>query len=173
MLCAGLMSGTSLDGVDAALIETDGERVLHFGPGAETPYTASERAVLQAAVDAALAWRFDGPEPAVFAEAEAVLTETHARAIGAVCEKAAIDPAKLDLVGFHGQTVIHIPPEGANLGRTLQLGDGEALAKRLDCAVAFDFRTADMDAGGRAPRLRRSGTARLCRPRVWRHLSAC
>ena len=69
MLCAGLMSGTSLDGVDAALIETDGQRVLRFGPGAETAYTKEERAVLQRAVDAALAWRFDGPEPEVFAEA--------------------------------------------------------------------------------------------------------
>ncbi len=148
MLCAGLMSGTSLDGVDAALIETDGERVLRFGPGAETAYTKEERAVLQRAVDAALAWRFDGPEPEVFAEAEAVLTETHARAIGALCEKAGIASAQLDLVGFHGQTVIHIPPEGDQSGRTRQLGDGEALANRLGCAVAFDFRTADMGAGG-------------------------
>jgi anhydro-N-acetylmuramic acid kinase len=148
MLCAGLMSGTSLDGVDAALIETDGERVLRFGPGAETAYTRDERVVLQAAVEAALAWRFDGPEPDAFAEAEAVLTETHARAIGALCEKAGIASADLDLVGFHGQTVIHIPPEEDQKGRTRQLGDGEGLANRLGCPVAFDFRTADMEAGG-------------------------
>ena len=149
MLCAGLMSGTSLDGVDAALIETDGETVRRFGPGAEAAYSRGERAVLQAAVDAALAWRFNGDEPrAAFAEAEAVLTDTHARALEALCEKAGVRPSDLDLVGFHGQTVIHIPPDGDAPGRTRQLGDGEALAERLGCPVAFDFRTADMDAGG-------------------------
>lgn len=148
MLCAGLMSGTSLDGVDAALIETDGVRVHRFGSGAETGYTAAERHVLQAAVDAALAWRFEGPEPDIFAEAELILTDTHARAVEALCEAAGLQTSDLDLVGFHGQTVIHIPPEGERRGRTRQIGDGQALARRLGCAVAFDFRTADMEAGG-------------------------
>jgi anhydro-N-acetylmuramic acid kinase len=148
MLCAGLMSGTSLDGVDAALIETDGERVMRFGPGAETAYTKDERAILQRAVDAALAWRFRGDEPDIFAEAEAVLTDTHARAVEALCARAGIEPFALDLVGFHGQTVIHVPPEDGAPGRTRQLGDGAALVRRLGCAVAFDFRSADMAAGG-------------------------
>ena len=148
MLCAGLMSGTSLDGVDAALIETDGRQVARFGPGAETAYTKAERAVLQSAVDAALSWRFDGEEPAAFAEAEIVLNDTHARAVEALCDKAGIKTSDLDLVGFHGQTVIHVPPQDGANGRTRQLGDGQALAKRLGCAVAFDFRSADMAAGG-------------------------
>lgn len=148
MKIIGLMSGTSLDGVDAALLETDGETVTSFGPGLETPFIADERAVLQAAVDAALAWRFKGPEPAVFAEAERVLTDTHARAVEAVCARAQMTPGELDLVGFHGQTVVHVPPAGGANGQTRQLGDGPALAARLGCPVAFDFRSADMAHGG-------------------------
>ena len=148
MLCVGLMSGTSLDGVDAALVETDGERVLRFGPGAETPFTRAERAVLQRAVDAALAWRFEGPEPRCFADAETVLTDTHARAVELVCENAGVEPSSLDLVGFHGQTVIHVPPHDGQRGHTRQIGDGAALSQRLGCPVAFDFRSADMEAGG-------------------------
>lgn len=148
MKIVGLMSGTSLDGVDAALLETDGETVTRFGPGLETPFTAAERAVLQAAVDAALAWRFKGPEPSVFAEAERVLTDTHARAVEAVCARAGLTSSELDLVGFHGQTVVHAPPAGGANGQTRQLGDGPALAARLGCPVAFDFRSADMAQGG-------------------------
>ncbi|MGJ3230271.1 MAG: anhydro-N-acetylmuramic acid kinase [Oceanicaulis sp.] len=148
MKIIGLMSGTSLDGVDAALLDTDGETVTGFGPGFETPYTPAERAVLQAAVDAALAWRFAGPEPTVFEDAVRVLTDTHARAVEAVCAKAGLAPADLDLVGFHGQTVIHVPPSAGANGRTLQLGDGAALSERLGCRVAYDFRSADMAAGG-------------------------
>lgn len=148
MKIIGLMSGTSLDGVDAALLETDGETVTSFGPGLETPFIADERAVLQAAVDAALAWRFKGPEPAVFADAERVLTDTHARAVEAVCARARLTPGDLDLVGFHGQTVIHVPPANGERGRTLQLGDGAALSQRLGCPVAYDFRSADMAQGG-------------------------
>jgi anhydro-N-acetylmuramic acid kinase len=148
MRIVGLMSGTSLDGVDAALLDTDGETVTRFGPGLETPFSAAERAVLQAAVDAALVWRFKGPEPAVFAEAERVLTDTHARAVEAVCARAGLTPGELDLVGFHGQTVVHVPPAGGVPGRTRQLGDGRALAARLSCPVAYDFRSNDMAQGG-------------------------
>jgi anhydro-N-acetylmuramic acid kinase len=59
-----------------------------------------------------------------------------------------MEPEGLDLVGFHGQTVLHIPPTRAGPGRTRQLGDGRGLSARLGCRVAFDFRTADMAAGG-------------------------
>lgn len=147
-ICIGLMSGTSLDGVDAALLETDGERVQRFGPGGETPFSRAEHAVLQRAVKAALDWRFEGERPAVFAEAETVLTDTHARAVEAVCAKAGLSTDQVDLVGFHGQTVIHFPPGDGAPGRTLQLGDGQALAARLGCPVVYDFRSADMAAGG-------------------------
>lgn len=148
MMIIGLMSGTSLDGVDAAMLETDGETVARFGPGLEIAYTRDERAVLQRAVDAAISWRFRGEEPDAFAEAGEVLTDTHARAVEAVCDRAGLDTRALDAVGFHGQTVVHVPPEGGATGRTLQIGDGEALSRRLGCPVAFDFRSADMEAGG-------------------------
>ena len=148
MIAIGLMSGTSLDGVDAALLDTDGERIQAFGPGAEIAYTAAERQTLRAAVDAALCWRFEGPEPAIFAEADAVLTDTHARAVEAVAAAAGLRVADLDLIGFHGQTVIHVPPKAGQPGRTRQIGDGAALARRLGIPVAFDFRSADMAAGG-------------------------
>lgn len=148
MIAIGLMSGTSLDGVDAALLDTDGEQIRAFGPGAETAYTAAERQTLRAAVDAALSWRFDGPEPAVFADAEAVLTDTHARAVDAVLAAAGLPRSAVDLIGFHGQTVIHVPPQAGQPGRTRQIGDGAALARRLGIPVAFDFRSADMAAGG-------------------------
>ncbi len=66
----------------------------------------------------------------------------------AVCAKAGIESADLDLVGFHGQTVIHIPPADGKLGQTRQIAEGQALAAALACPVAFDFRTADVAAGG-------------------------
>lgn len=147
-LACGLMSGTSLDGVDAALLQTDGEAVLGLGPGVERPYAPAERAVLEEAVEAALAWRWSGDEPAVFARAEQVLTDTHAEAVRLVCERAGVSPEALDLVGFHGQTVVHEAPREGRHGRTRQLGDGDALARRLGVDVAFDFRSADMAAGG-------------------------
>ncbi|KAA5804444.1 anhydro-N-acetylmuramic acid kinase [Alkalicaulis satelles] len=148
MIIAGLMSGTSLDGVDAAILETDGKTITRFGPGLETPFTPDERAVLKAAVEAALAWRFEGPEPEIFTQAEAVLTTSHARAVEAVCAAAGLTPDQLDLIGFHGQTVVHEPPLKGRKGRTRQLGDGAALAAALGAPVAYDFRTADMEAGG-------------------------
>ncbi|TGY89594.1 anhydro-N-acetylmuramic acid kinase [Marinicauda algicola] len=147
MRIVGLMSGTSLDGVDAALIETDGERILGFGPGLERPYTRDERAVLARAVEAARAWSFEGAEPD-FSDAEAVLTRTHEAAVRAVCDAAKLAPDTLDLVGFHGQTVLHRAPSGTRPGRTRQIGDGQALADALGCPVAFDFRSADVAAGG-------------------------
>lgn len=147
MRIVGLMSGTSLDGVDAALIETDGEQILGFGPGLERAYTREERAVLSTAVERARAWKFEGAEPD-FTEAETVLTRTHGEAVRAVCAAAKIASEDLDLVGFHGQTVLHRAPEPGRPGRTRQIGDAAALAGALGCPVAHDFRSADIAAGG-------------------------
>ena len=148
MKCVGLMSGTSLDGVDAALIDTDGVSVTGFGPGVQLEYSATDRGVLQAAVDAALAWRFDGEEPAEFAEAEAVLSRTHVEAVRAVCDAASILAEEIELVGFHGQTVLHEAPAASRAGRTRQIGDAATIAHVLQCPVAFDFRSSDMVVGG-------------------------
>lgn len=144
----GLMSGTSLDGVDAALIETDGETDIRHIAGFELAYAPRERAALQAAVDAALAWQFEGDEPEVFEQAEHVLTDSHAHAVQRLLTQADLHSDDVDLVGFHGQTVLHRAPSNGKPGATRQLGDGEALAKRLGIDVIFDFRTADVEAGG-------------------------
>ena len=143
----GLMSGTSLDGIDAALIETDGVRINAFGPGETVAYSAADRSVLQAAVDAALDWQFEGERPD-FTAAEAVLTRRHAEAVERTAIAAGLALEDIGLVGFHGQTVLHHAPAPGRKAQTLQIGDGAALAARLGVDVVYDFRSADMEAGG-------------------------
>ncbi len=143
---AGLMTGTVLDGnVDIALIRTDGEAVQEFGPWTLAPYPADIRPLLQRALDAAQAWAFEGPEPPVFAEAEAALTRAQAAAVQAFLAEAGVAPA---VVGFHGQTVLHRAPEPGRVGATRQLGDGALMASLLGIPVVHDFRSADVRAGG-------------------------
>ncbi|GLQ19233.1 anhydro-N-acetylmuramic acid kinase [Algimonas porphyrae] len=134
----GLMSGTSLDGVDAAIIETDGETIHTFGPALTCAYTASQRSVLDRATQAALTWNFDGPPPNIFAEAEDALDAAHRSAT------AALDIDGVDVIGYHGQTLLHRPDRY----RTLQLGRGQSLATAFACPCIYDFRSADVAAGG-------------------------
>ncbi len=144
---AGFMSGTSLDAVDGALILTDGEEVLDFGPAVERKYTRDERAVLQHATDAARAWNWTGPEPdKAFAAARQVMTDTHTDAWDALL--AEWQGPRPQLAGVHGQTVLHRRPSGDVPGATLQLLDGQTLAARMDVKLAYDFRSADVAAGG-------------------------
>jgi len=143
----GLMSGTSLDGIDAVLIETDGERIARFGPGETQTYSDGDRAVLQDAVDRALAWGFAGPRPE-FAAAERVLTQRHALAVQRVLDASGLASSNIDLIGFHGQTVLHQAPRDGGNGQTLQIGNGGALAAAIGIAVIHDFRSADMVKGG-------------------------
>jgi anhydro-N-acetylmuramic acid kinase len=125
----GAMSGTSLDGVDAALVETDGAVIHGFGPSAYRPYSDSEQAVLRAALGK---WPGD---PGLEAAADLVAAAHHA---------VLAQFPQADLIGFHGQTLAHDPG-----GRgTHQLGDGAALAERLGKPVVWDFRSADVRLGG-------------------------
>lgn len=140
----GLMSGTSLDGVDVALIETDGERVRAFGPTGYRAYAPEEREVLRQAIADATALDDRDARPGSLAKAEALVTAAHAEAVEAFCSERAIDPASIDVVGFHGQTVLHRPARRL----TVQIGDGAALAARLQVTVVSDFRAADLAAGG-------------------------
>ena len=135
----GLMSGTSLDGIDVAVIETDGVDIFGFGKTAERAFTEAERAILTDATQDALKWRFSGPPPNSFAQAEDVIDAAPIAAIGAF---------KADLIGYHGQTILHHPPIKGKHGQTLQLGRGQTLADALHIPVAYDFRTADVAAGG-------------------------
>jgi len=140
----GTMSGTSLDGVDVALIETDGERIKRLGPAGYRPYSAEEQSLLRRALAEAATLTDRTARPGALAAAEAMITATHAEAIEGLLSEHAVARQAVAIVGFHGQTVLHRPQ--ARL--TVQIGDGKELARRLKLAVAYDFRAADVAAGG-------------------------
>ncbi|MEO1106458.1 MAG: anhydro-N-acetylmuramic acid kinase [Pseudomonadota bacterium] len=124
----GAMSGTSLDGVDTAVVETDGHRIFRFGESGYRPYSEAERAVLRAALG-----KWHGPEVDAAAE---LVTVAHAEALSEFDE--------IDLIGVHGQTLAH-EPRGRG---TLQVGDGLGLAQALGVPVVWDFRSDDVSMGG-------------------------
>ena len=130
----GLMSGTSLDGVDAAWLDTDGVHVAAFGPTVTIPYDSNLRTDLRTILDLAPSLAKDDSR---LISAVQRLTGYHVRAVEAL-------DCPADLVGFHGQTILHQPGNGL----TWQIGDAAALAKRLGVPVAYDFRSADVAAGG-------------------------
>ncbi len=128
------MSGTSLDGVDAALLVTDGETVEWRGPALTLPYPDGLRERLRGVL---------GGVGAV-AAVERDVTLHHAAAVRMLLEAASLEPRYVDLIGFHGHTVLHRPAER----RTWQIGDGALLARETGVAVVDDFRSADVAAGG-------------------------
>jgi anhydro-N-acetylmuramic acid kinase len=138
------MSGTSLDGVDAAIIETDGERILKFGPTSYRAYREEERAVLRQALAEAVSLTDRVSRPGMIAQAEELTTRTHAEVVEQLLADKGLAPGEINVVGFHGQTVIHRPHDKL----TVQVGDGAALARRLRIPVVHDFRQADIQAGG-------------------------
>jgi anhydro-N-acetylmuramic acid kinase len=140
-LYLGMMSGTSLDGVDAALVETDGERIGACGRVLTLPVPPRLRATLRAIMDEAAGLAPD--DPAVRA-AEAALTSLHAEAVRALLARDGVAARDVAAIGFHGQTVLHRP----EARRTWQIGDGPGLAAATGIAVVHDFRSADVAAGG-------------------------
>ncbi len=138
------MSGTSLDGVDAALVETDGEDIAVPGPALGMPYDPDMRALLRQALDDAQTVAAGAPVPWSIRDAERRLTETHAEAVKALLKKAGLSPRQVALVGFHGQTILHRPAQRW----TWQIGDGALLARLTGIDVVDDFRSADVKAGG-------------------------
>lgn len=133
-LALGLMSGTSLDGIDAALLWTDGVRVERTGPSATYPYDAALRDELRGLLGG------EGPVEAV----ERALTEAHAIAVDRLLSDADIAKQAVDVVGFHGHTILHRPNEG----RTWQIGDGALLASLTGIDVVGDLRSNDVAHGG-------------------------
>ena len=144
MRAIGLMSGTSMDGVDVALLDTDGEAAIAFGPQGFFPYAESDRILLREALVDAVGLDDRTARPGVLSRADAMVTERHADAVERFLAEHDLAASGIDLVGFHGQTVLHRPEAGL----TVQIGDGQALAARLGIAVASDFRASDVAAGG-------------------------
>jgi anhydro-N-acetylmuramic acid kinase len=145
----GLMTGTVLDGnIDVALLKTDGETIDKFGAYRLAPYPEKTRRLLEETLRQARIWNFKGPEPGIFREAEEALTRGQASAVQNLVSEAGLSMADIGIVGFHGQTVLHRAPTRERLGDTRQLGDGQLMADILGARVAYDFRTADVRAGG-------------------------
>ena len=144
MKAVGLMSGTSMDSIDVALIETDGEAIQSFGPAAEYPYSPAERHLIREAMVSARGLTRGGDRSGVLALAESMLTEKHVESVRSFADSNGIPLSDIDVVGFHGQTVLHRPERRL----TVQLGDGPALAAALDIPAVYDFRAADMAHGG-------------------------
>lgn len=149
MWAVGLMTGTVLDGnIDVAMLKTDGETVEAFGAYTLAPYSQAIRDLLEATLAEARRWNFAGDDPAIFAEAEEALTRAQSAAIRELVEREGMTMADVGIVGFHGQSVLHRAPQPGRIGATRQLGDGALMHELLGVPVAFDFRSADVRAGG-------------------------
>lgn len=140
----GLMSGTSIDGIDVALIETDGMDVIRRLGGRSYAYGQEFRARLKAGLGDAAAIVERTERPGDLARLEHDLTLLHAEAVAQFRDDAGIGHLEIEIVGFHGQTVLHRP----DAALTVQLGDGALLAERTGIPVVFDMRAADVAAGG-------------------------
>jgi anhydro-N-acetylmuramic acid kinase len=135
----GCISGTSMDAIDVAFLETDGENHLHPGASAEYPYPAALQATLRAII-ADPARAADDP----LQDVEAAVTTAFSEAITAFIHEFHLDKRQIDLIGFHGQTVFHAPARRL----TRQLGDGAMMVARFGIPVVNRFREADVLAGG-------------------------
>tara|TARA_Y100001970_G_scaffold293959_1_gene445086 strand:- start:14024 stop:15073 length:1050 start_codon:yes stop_codon:yes gene_type:complete len=128
------MSGTSIDGIDAALVQTDGEKIFNFGPACTVPYSFA----LEQSIRSALGKQSEN------GELVRNLTDAHASAVENILSKHPTYKEKIQLIGLHGHTLFHSPDEGV----TIQAGDGERLAKKTGYDVVYDFRFADVASGG-------------------------
>lgn len=133
----GLMSGTAFDGIDAAIVRSDGQRVVDRRRALSLPYPEPFRARLRGL--------FGRPPEASDRPLIDALTDRHAEVVERLADAAG---DAIDIVGFHGQTVLHAPGRPGAPGRTLQVGDAARLARRLGLPVIADFRLADVAAGG-------------------------
>jgi anhydro-N-acetylmuramic acid kinase len=168
MRILGFMTGTSLDAVDMAVLETDGEDIQAFGPAGERKLREETRDLLLVATEVARGWPRDKPAPDIFAGAAQAVADEHFHAAESFLAEHGLSWSEFDLLGVHGQTVLHERPEPGRIGRTVQLLDAERLAKASGRPVAFDFRSADVASGGQgaplapiyhAARARASGLA--------------
>jgi anhydro-N-acetylmuramic acid kinase len=144
MTAIGLMSGTSYDGIDIALIETNGEEIGRLGPTGYRPYSKQEREQVRHAIAAASNLTNRSERSKILIEVEETVTDMHAEAVEAFLAANGMPPDAVAVVGFHGQTVVHRPERKLSV----QLGNGAALSGRLGIPIVYDFRAADIAAGG-------------------------
>lgn len=140
----GLMSGTSMDGIDVALIESDGEGLVKRRAFQSFAYDDAFRARLKQGLEDAKGLNDRLARPGSLLDLERDLTRLHAEAVQSFLENHALTPSSIDSIGFHGQTVLHRPNEGL----TVQIGDGPLLASLTGIDVVYDLRARDMDYGG-------------------------
>ncbi|HEV7252455.1 MAG TPA: anhydro-N-acetylmuramic acid kinase [Mesorhizobium sp.] len=165
MIAIGLMSGTSMDGIDLAALDTDGEFVVRRGPSHFVPYEAAFRRRIEAALEEAKAIGRREERPGSLAALEEEITRRHAQALKAFVSTLGAPWSRPEVVGFHGQTVLHRPEQAL----TVQLGDGALLARQTDLPVVFDMRAEDMRGGGQGAPLVPAYHAALARslPEPW------
>ncbi len=140
----GLMSGTSMDGIDVALVRTDGADMVGRGPAKGFAYDPAFRRRLQAALEGAKAITRRDERPGDLAALERELTLRHVDAVAAFLSENGLAAGDIDVVGFHGQTVLHRPEQRL----TVQIGDGALLSRQTGIAVVYDMRANDMTHGG-------------------------
>lgn len=140
----GLMSGTSMDGIDVAVLESDGQWEIERGPSGFFAYDADFRRHLENGLLAAKAIGKRDERPDGLAELETRITQRHADAVRSFIQDLPSRFAGVELIGFHGQTVLHRPDRAL----TVQLGDGPLLARETGIDVVYDMRANDMRHGG-------------------------
>ncbi|MGV6801797.1 MAG: anhydro-N-acetylmuramic acid kinase [bacterium] len=142
----GLMSGTSLDGVDVALLKTDGQAIIEHGPAISVPYSRDVKIHVQRAIKAALEGREGADE---IAKATDFVTTAYIDAVRHFMERHKLSKQEIDIIGLHGQTILHRPPlDAVSIGRSWQIGSGAIMAEELGIDVVCNFRQEDMKAGG-------------------------
>lgn len=144
VLAIGLMSGTSLDGVDVAIIKTDGHQVTRFGKACHIPYTVEQRDQLQEAFAHAKRENNPNVRSNSILIAEGVINKLHLDAINEIISINQLQKNDIEVIGFHGQTLLHNPEKGWSW----QIGDGRELADNTGIKVVNDFRRFDVENGG-------------------------
>jgi anhydro-N-acetylmuramic acid kinase len=135
----GVISGTSMDGIDVSVVETDGDQTVRPGPGRTFPYPAELRTRLLALIAEPSRAQSDPLD-----DLDREVTDTHIAAVRRFMSETGLSPGDVDLIGLHGQTVYHRPQARF----TRQLGLGERVAAQLGIDTVNRFRHADVASGG-------------------------
>ncbi len=133
-----------MDGIDVALIRTDGENIIEHGPNATYDHDANTRQKLALAMQQAVEISQRDERPGLLAGVEREVTNAHIKAVESFLKEKSLSNSDIDVIGFHGQTVLHRPERKL----TVQLGDGQTMANELSIPVVHDLRAADVAAGG-------------------------